>query len=544
MRLNREVTAMIDLDMLSRGSGFSLHEGTPRLALVHHGFRANQIGFADARQDRFTDRYASLGLLNLARSAQADYESKRIPHRPEFRYFDEDHYADDAHLAEGITEWLRPAEARFVLVSLYSLAFERTAKMLAMLDPTEVCIVIGGAHPTMAPRADFAHVVVRGEGGAALRHILTELLEPSFGQGPEARGICFTRGGESHMSPPAFDRSLATIPAPAFRYDLTRSPDNSVERVRVRWWKSLGSRPQIYICTQSCRSRCSFCSTYIIHGNLVSRPVSLVSADLDYVIDELGHDSIEFHDDDLLQHDELDDLLDCLGARGVPWSCNARAEFMDSEIAGKLYRAGCRKVFLGIESLNQRTLDYYRKGTTVEMNQNAVRALDTVGIGVVCGFIIGAPHDTVDSIVSDIDRVLELPIVFLSSAILTPDIGTAEFSRAKKRIPLLNSLGDEGTRMNIRPRPDLFGTETPYGLPTVCEAVSKKQLNELYALANCSFFLKASSVARIARLTPADRMEEAEAWCSVQLERARELAESAELDVVRARAAELLAARI
>ncbi|MEC4016375.1 B12-binding domain-containing radical SAM protein [Streptomyces sp. H27-D2] len=535
---------MIDLDVLGRGSGFSVRAGPPRLALVHHGFRANQIGFADARQDRFTDRYASLGLLNLARSAQADFEQHRIPYSPEMKYFDEDHYLDDARMAEAIEQWLRPAKARFVLVSLYSLAFERTAKMLALLDPAETCVVIGGAHPTMAPQATFAHLVVRGEGGSALRHILNELLQPGFGQGPEARGICYTRGGESHIGPPAFDRSLATIPAPAFRYDLTRDPEHGIERVRVRWWKALGSRPQIYICTQSCRARCSFCSTYVIHGNLVSRPVSLVSADLDHVIGELGHNSIEFHDDDLLQHDELDDLLADLGTRGVPWSCNARAEFLDEGIADKLYRAGCRKVFLGIESMNQRTLDYYRKKTTVEMNRKAARSLDAAGIGVISGFIIGAPHDTVDSIVEDIDRMVELPLLFLSAAILTPDIGTAEFSRAKKRIPLLGALGDDGSKMNIRPRPDLFGSATPYGLPTVCEAVPKEQLNELYALANCEFFLRETSRERIARYTPADRLADAQAWCAVQRERAKELAETAELDVVRTRAAALLAARI
>ncbi|MEO3974845.1 B12-binding domain-containing radical SAM protein [Streptomyces sp. CAU 1734] len=534
---------MIDLDTLSGGGRFSVRAGPPRLALVHHGFRANQIGFADSRQDRFTDRYSSLGLLNLARSAEVDFERNRIRYRPEFRYFDEDRHADDKRLAEAITEWLRPASARFVLVSLYSLAFERTARMLSLLDPAEMCIVIGGAHPTMAPQADFAHLVVRGEGGAALRHMLNELLEPGFGEGPEARGICFTRGGESRVSPPAFDRSLATIPAPAFRYDLSRPAGEAVEPVRVRWWKSLGSRPQIYICTQSCRARCSFCSTYVIHGNLVSRPVPLISADLDHIIGELGHDSIEFHDDDLLQHGELDELLDDLGRRGVPWSCNARSEFMDEEMAGKLYRAGCRKVFLGIESLNQRTLDHYRKGTTVEMNKNGVRVLDAAGIGVVCGFIIGAPHDTVESILQDIDQVLELPIMFLSAAILTPDIGTAEFSRAKKRIPLLRSLGDEGTGMNIRPRPDLFGSATPYGLPTVCEAVPKPLLNELYALANCEFFLRESSVERISRLTPPDRLDEAEAWCAVQRERAAELMVSAELGVVRERASALPAVR-
>ena len=134
---------------------------------MHHGFRITQMGATDQRQSRFSARYASLGLLNLARSAQVDFEAGRIPFEPEFRYFDEDCYDSDDALAETITEWLRPAPARFVMAGLYSVAFDRTATLLARLDPTEFCIVVGGAHPTVAPNIDFAHVVVRGEGGQA-----------------------------------------------------------------------------------------------------------------------------------------------------------------------------------------------------------------------------------------------------------------------------------------------------------------------------------------------------------------------------------------
>lgn len=528
---------MLDLRTLRQSPRF--RRGQRRFALVHHGFRTTQLGFKDRGRARFAPRYASLGLLNVARSLQVDFERGLLPSEPDIRYFDEDHYVDDDTLARAVTEWLREGGGGFVLVGVYSLAAERTATFLSKFDPSEFCIVVGGAHPTVAPHIDYAHVVVRGEGGAAIRHIVNYVLEDVFGQGADAQGVCFEADGHVHISGPAFDRSIATIAPPAFAYELVEPTEGSAQPPQERWWKAVGRNPQIYICTQSCRARCTFCSTYMIHGRLVSRPVDLVEADLTYIVDEYGHDSIQFHDDDLLQHDQLDKLLEVLARTGTTWTCNARSEFITPNLARQLYAAGCRKVFLGVESLDQRSLDYYRKATTVEMNERAVESLDSAGIGVVCGFIIGAPHDTVESSLADIDRMLALPVYFLSASILTPDIGTVEFHRAKKRNPQLRLLGDEGTKLNIRPRPELFGEAPPYGLPTVCEALTKQELNELYDLACCEFFLRDSSVERIWRHTLPDRLEEVDQWYRWTRERVVRLADSSTLEPVRERAERL-----
>jgi radical SAM superfamily enzyme YgiQ (UPF0313 family) len=479
-------------------------------------------------------------LLNLARSLQVDFENGLIPFAPEIRYFDEDCYEDDDDLASAIAEWLRPANARFILAGLYTQAVERTASLLAKLDPTEFCIILGGAHPTVAPRVEYAHIVVRGEGGVALRHILNELFEPSFGLGLDARGICYESNGRLQISNPAFDSSLARIAPPAFAYELSESRTDVSDRPQVRWWKAIGKSPQIYICTQSCRARCTFCSTYLIHGHPVSRPLDFIKADLKYIVDEYGHDSIEFQDDDLFQHEEFDQLIELLAEKRVAWTCNARSEFMTAARAQQMFAAGCRRVFLGVESLDQKSLDYYRKMTTVELNQRAVKALDTAGIGVVCGFIIGAPHDTLESIMADLDRILALPIFFLSATILTPDIGTVEYLRAKKTIPALHLLGDNGSDINVKPRPEVFGAGLPYGLPTVCNSLSKDELNELHTLACCEFFLREPTFGRINCQVPRERMDEVRAWYEWTYNRAEKLVRSAALAPVRERATALL----
>ena len=513
---------MLDLRMLRESSTFST-SGRARLAFVHHGFRSTRAPGSS--------RHPPLGLLALMRSLDHDRESGRLAAAPELRYFDETDYPTDEALAESVMRWLGDAQFRILLVGIYTIALERTVRFLRRFEAAEVCIVVGGPHVTVAPNIDVAHIAARGEGGAAVRHIVNHLLRPGFGVGTDATGLCYVDDGAATAGRVAFDRSLAELPSPA--YDFTHAPGSTVSH----WARDVGPRAQIYVCTQSCRARCTFCSTYLIHGRFVSRPAELVARDLAWMVDAFGYDAIEFHDDDLLQHDELDEVLEVLRSLPVRWSCNARAELIDEELARRMYAAGCRRVFLGIESMSQATLDYYNKRSTVADNTRAAHALHGAGIGVIAGYILGAPHDTLDSVLADIDRVLALPIYFLAASILIPDVGTVEYRRARKALPRLRLLETGGSHgVSVRPRPDLFGEQLPYGMPTVCDALSKPELNELYQLARCEFFLRQATREATERLTPSRRAAEVAAWHE-SLERiAVELANQATHPQVRERA--------
>jgi len=519
---------VLALELLAGTTEFCV-SGRPRLALVHHGFRSLQGSGAPRTR---SPHFPALGMLSIARSLELDLAEGRLRCDPEFRYFDENVYEDDDALLREIGDWLEPARWRFLLAGVYTLAAERTSKLLSRLDPKRVCLVVGGPHITVAPFVDYAHIAVRGEGAVPMRHILNQIGLASFGEGPEARGIMFMRHGQTVTSTTAFDRSLEQTPAPAFRYELLRG----TARPKARWSRAVGASPQIYVCTQSCRARCSFCSTYMIHGKAVSRPAAMVAEDLAILKNDFGHDSIEFHDDDLLQHQEFDELMLVLKRTGLRWMCNARAECLTESIARQMFDAGCRRAFLGLESMDQQILDYYNKKCTVALNRRAVTHLAGAGIGVISGFIIGAPQQTIPAILEDIDRFLELPLFTISPSILTPDIGTVEYHRAKNRGLGLQRLGG-AKQSTVVPRPDIFGYMPPYGLPTVCAHATKAELNELHELIYCVFYLRESAWHRIDTYALAERRVEVVAWYQQILRRAENLLASAQLEVVRARAA-------
>lgn len=477
---------MHDLATILNAASFNPSpEALTRIAMVHRSFRAVSTRRGIARQ-RFAAHFPALGLLNLAHALRVDAAAGKF-RAPDCRYFDEENYDTEQSLVRAVTDWLDGAERRIIAASAYTATVDYLEAFLAAFPPDEYLAVVGGAHASVAPDIANAHIVVRGEGGAALRHVITAFFTSEFGKGSDARGICYQLNGEPYFSPPAFDRSLEELPPPGFAYDLL---DEYGRIYATNFTRMLGANPQIYVCTQSCRARCSFCSTYLIHGKAVARPVRLIRDDLQYLVRELGHDSIEFHDDDILQHPEFKELLAVMADLDVPWFCYARADAIDRDIARQMAAAGCRRAFLGLESMNQGNLDYYNKASTVDQNREAVEALATVGIGVVAGFIIGAPQDTVELILSDLDQYLRLPLLAINCSILSPDPGTLEFQRTRKRLGTVAIAMGRTGHGRLVPNPEVFGLEAPMGIPSVCDHVSKKDLNRLQAIIDAEFYFR------------------------------------------------------
>ncbi len=60
----------------------------------------------------------------------------------------------------------------------------------------------------------------------------------------------------------------------------------------------------------------------------------------------------------------------------------------------KMERAGFLALAFGVESLNNKTLRFYRKGQTVEMATKAMSMLKQTNIMLVCNFLLGSPGET------------------------------------------------------------------------------------------------------------------------------------------------------
>jgi radical SAM superfamily enzyme YgiQ (UPF0313 family) len=75
--------------------------------------------------------------------------------------------------------------------------------------------------------------------------------------------------------------------------------------------------------------------------------------------------------------------------------------------------SGCKLIYLGLESANQRILDYYRKRITPQMGMQAVKTSRKAGMDIILGtFIIGAPGETMREVQNTIDFSMKVDIDF------------------------------------------------------------------------------------------------------------------------------------
>jgi len=119
----------------------------------------------------------------------------------------------------------------------------------------------------------------------------------------------------------------------------------------------------------------------------------------------------------------------CRGMRkekiDMDWICEGRVDNCSYEMLREIAKAGCKILYFGIESGNQRILNYFNKRTTPEQCKTAVKTARKAGIDIIGGsFIVGAPDETKEEIQNTIKFAKQIPIDFPQFNILGVYPGT------------------------------------------------------------------------------------------------------------------------
>jgi anaerobic magnesium-protoporphyrin IX monomethyl ester cyclase len=112
----------------------------------------------------------------------------------------------------------------------------------------------------------------------------------------------------------------------------------------------------------------------------------------------------------------------------IPWSGQVRTDVVDDpELLDLMRASGCDRVAIGLESVNQETLDGFDKSQSIA---DIIRALDTLhkyGIKTHGMFVLGADSDTAETIRDTARFARKHDISTLMLNILTPLPGTPLF---------------------------------------------------------------------------------------------------------------------
>jgi hopanoid biosynthesis associated radical SAM protein HpnJ len=152
---------------------------------------------------------------------------------------------------------------------------------------------------------------------------------------------------------------------------------------------------------RGCRSRCTFClwpQTVGGHRYRTRSPEN-VAEEIRRAVGLFPQVKEYFFDDDTFTDDlpRAAEIARRLGALGVTWSCNAKAN-VPYETLKILRENGLRLLLVGYETGSQQILNNIRKGTRVDVARRFTADCHRLGITIHGTFIVGLPGETRETI--------------------------------------------------------------------------------------------------------------------------------------------------
>ena len=304
-------------------------------------------------------------------------------------------------------------EADLVGFTALTSSIYRAYELSALYRKNNIPTVIGGIHASMLPEEAMQHVdtVVKGEAES----IWTQIIED------------FEIGQLKKMYS---GKLLPLVKSPKPRIDLY-NPGYAFGSIQT---------------TRGCPMLCDFCSVHTFNGRAYRpRPV-------EEVIDEyarIPQQRVYFVDDNLIGYskksaDRIVEICKGIIDRGIKkdWFCSASMNIGENEeVLHYMAKAGCRMIFLGIESESIDQLEETHKNTNLRIGtdnfQKIYDAIHRHNIAVLGAFIFGLDTDTPETIRRRTDYILNSDIDAIQTTILTPLPGTPLFSRLHEENRLL-----------------------------------------------------------------------------------------------------------
>lgn len=274
--------------------------------------------------------------------------------------------------------------------------------------------------------------------------------------------------------------------------DLADAPRPLLSRSHIR--RTLGGQTSVDA-GRGCPFDCSFCTIINVQGRKsrhrsADEIEAIVRANL-----EQGIDRFFITDDNFARNKNLDAILDRLVElrKREIFRISIQVDSIAHKVpdfVARAGRAGVRRVFIGLESINERSLQSVgKRQNKISEYRRMLQAWRRIGVVTVAGYIIGFPHDTPESIVEEIETLKrELPVDLLHFLILTPLPGSEDHRRKlESDHPMDGDLN----------RFDLVHVTTPH------QTMSRQEWERAYQLAWSTYYSD-QHVERVFRRAHAD----------------------------------------
>lgn len=290
-----------------------------------------------------------------------------------------------------------------------------------------VTVVMGGPHATLMPYevAQNVDIVVVGEAERLWPQILRD-LEYEVRHTPGRYVVDRHTEANVEILPNGSRIYRCEVPAnlaglPHARRDLIRNGGWN------KWWATRGAM----IATRGCPHRCDYCTIPFLYPQarrMRFRPIEEVVAEVASIPDK----GIVFWDDNIGANPRYAKALFRALAPLKKWwtSQTTMASIEDDEFLGLAAESGCKALFLGLESVNQLSLERVSKGhNQAGKYERLLHRFHEHGIAVQAGIMFGFDEDDKDIFARTVEMMGEIGLDNATISLMVPYPGTPIYAR-------------------------------------------------------------------------------------------------------------------
>ncbi len=374
-------------------------------------------------------------------------------------------------------------DADLLCISTITPTAPRAYELADQARAAKIPVLMGGPHVTFFPDEALRHSdwVIRGEADTSFEQFL-DMLEQD-GDPQSVPGLSFMRNNEIvHNAINSMPVSMDSVAIPDF---------SLLEGRKKRHDFDLGIIP--IQTSRGCPHNCNFCSVTPMFGH------KMRYASKEHVAEELnqrkGHgNTVFFYDDNFCASPKrTKSLLDYLLTHNVflpPWMAQVSVRAAkDTEMVELMHRAGCYRVFIGLESIDAGSLAQYHKHQTIEDIKFAVRRFHQSKIQIHGMFMFGSDSDSAETIRATSRFVMEERIDTVQFMVLTPLPGTPVYTQMSRNGRLLTDDWSQYDAHHTVFRPKkmsateltsqaIEGMAKVYSLPRILSMAMRGKFNE------------------------------------------------------------------
>lgn len=333
---------------------------------------------------------------------------------------------------EQIIEKIKELKPNIIGITVYTSLIKYIKKLGKNIKlNSNAMLILGGPHPTVMPeqclRELSADLIILNEGEITIVEICKKynkkinLLE-------RINGVAYLKNKKYIQTA---SRKLIA--------DLDSVPFPARHLLPVTKYKTLGINRTPFatiLTSRGCPGKCIYCTKAMFGFQCRQRSPENIMKEIRQLKTKYKIKELDFMDDTFtLNRNRVIKLCNMMIKEkiNIPWRCSGgvRVDMVDQELLNKMKEAGCNQVSFGVESGDDEILKKIGKELNTEQIRKAFNAAKKAKIETTGFFMLGLPHDNIETMNKTIEFSIELNPDYAQFTITSPLPGTALWNWVK-----------------------------------------------------------------------------------------------------------------